>query len=301
MNSLSFLTNLYGKAFSFNKFVDFGFKPVRRFLKLFENIPFSKENISKINQIKGRKIPGLIVSLTSFPQRIPNIYKNILSIRNQSVVPEKIILWLSTEQFPDKKLPDSLLSLQDDLFEIRFVDGDIRSHKKYYYAFKNFPDKDVITLDDDTIYHPFTLEYLVNSHLKHPDKIIANTTRFIAIGPEGPEPYLNWKANKKAKQDKNLLQIGMGGVLYPKGVMPELTLNKDLFMSLTPYADDIWLNAMARLNDVEIVQSENTMNFWEINQKSESLTTANWLEGRNDLQINKVREYFLTNYNKEIY
>lgn len=73
---------------------------------------------------------------------------------NQTLQPREIILWLSKEQFPTTdSLPESLKSREDDVFKIRMVDGDIRSHKKYYYVVKEYTD-DLIFLIDDDIYYP---------------------------------------------------------------------------------------------------------------------------------------------------
>ena len=56
---------------------------------------------------------NIIVSLTSFPQRIYEIHYTIFSLLNQTVKPSKVILWLAKEEFPnlEKDLPDTLLKL----------------------------------------------------------------------------------------------------------------------------------------------------------------------------------------------
>ena len=71
---------------------------------------------------------------------------------HQTFLPKKIILWLSKEQFDKKDLPDSLLSLENEVFEIRMVDGDIRSYKKSYYVLKEYPEDNVLLIDDDLFY-----------------------------------------------------------------------------------------------------------------------------------------------------
>src|SRR5690554_3260312 len=55
---------------------------------------------------------GLIVSFTSFPARIKKVHLVVESILRQTVLPHRIILWLSKEQFPtEKSLPKKLLEL----------------------------------------------------------------------------------------------------------------------------------------------------------------------------------------------
>ena len=76
-----------------------------------------------------------VVSLTSFPMRIERIWITIESIFRQTYKPLSIILWLSKEQFPNGELdlPKGLIKMRKRGLEIKFVEGDIRSHKKYKY------------------------------------------------------------------------------------------------------------------------------------------------------------------------
>ena len=47
----------------------------------------------------------IIASLTSYPARINIVPYVIASILNQTMKPDKIILWLGAEKFPDRNLP----------------------------------------------------------------------------------------------------------------------------------------------------------------------------------------------------
>ena len=49
-----------------------------------------------------------------------------------------------------KDIPDNLLGYYNKKqLEIIFVEEDLRSHKKYYYAFKEYQNDIIITIDDD--------------------------------------------------------------------------------------------------------------------------------------------------------
>ena len=54
---------------------------------------------------------GIIISLTSFPQRMYEIHYTLYSLLTQSVKPAKVILWLGEEQFPnlEKDIPEKVL------------------------------------------------------------------------------------------------------------------------------------------------------------------------------------------------
>ena len=65
-----------------------------------------------------KKIPSgpqeLIVSLTSYPARIDTVNQTIETLLNQSLCPDKVILWLAPEKFPNREadLPQQLLDLR---------------------------------------------------------------------------------------------------------------------------------------------------------------------------------------------
>ena len=78
----------------------------------------------------------MIVSLTSYPARMETIHQCLDSIYAQSMQPDKVVLWLAEEQFPnrEKDLPDSLLEdLDAGKIEVFWCD-DLGSHKKYFYT-----------------------------------------------------------------------------------------------------------------------------------------------------------------------
>ena len=52
---------------------------------------------------------------------------------------EKIVLYLSLDEFPDRTVPNELSALAGDRFEIRFVEGNLRPYKKLLYALTDFP------------------------------------------------------------------------------------------------------------------------------------------------------------------
>lgn len=251
---------------------------------------------------EGKRIENLIVSFTSFPARIEKVWMVVECIKRQTYLPEKIILWLSKDQFPtDSSIPQSLWSRVDELFEIRMVGGDIKSHKKYYYAFRDFKIKTIITIDDDVFYHPDTIKTLVKTSQKYRSCVVANVTARITFTNGRLDSYTLWDTNIKAYNSNNLIQKGIGGVLYPPNQLPALTLREDLFMELAPMADDLWLNAMGRLKNICVVQSPLHLLYLEIKDNSPSLSTTNVGQNKNDEQIRKIRSYFMRNYDNDLY
>ena len=260
-----------------------------------------KDFFSKQSSPGEEQKPGIIVSLTSFPARIKDVWKTIASIKRQTCQPEKIILWLSKDEFPEEKLPDVLENMQDNLFQVRFVEGNVGSHKKYLYAFKEFADHTIVTLDDDMFYHKDVLKCLVDVSEKNRGKIIANRVRRIPVNDGPLSPYKKWKVKNLNPDDPDLIQIGVDGVLYPPGSLHREAFNSEIFMQLTPYADDVWLNAMARLNGTHVVYSGWKYRNIPVAEDSPSLEQINCEKGRNDIQIKELRRYIKTKFGKDIY
>ena len=302
MNILEITTCFYGHLRNYGMPV-WVLSPLRRIIRIIANRVLPKYLSREVIYASERR-DGLIVSFTSFPARIEDVWKVVECLKRQTILPEKIILWLSKKQFPEHDMiPDSLWSRKDNLFEIRLVDDDIRSHKKYFYVMQEYPKKDFITCDDDIFYDPYMIERLIKTSEKYPGCIIANHTSHIRITDDNELlPYATWRDNEEPFASSDRLQIGVGGVLYPNGTLHEMVLRKDLFMQLAPMADDIWLNAMARLQGTKVVQSGKAFITLEITNNSPSLCSINnGIKNMNDIQTQNIRRYFLENGIKDVY
>jgi len=237
---------------------------------------------SGINTSETREIK-FIVSLTSFPARINDIWICIETILRQSFKPDMIILWLAEEQFPDKKLPDSITNLIPRGLTIRFCDN-LRAHKKYYYTISEFPDANVITLDDDLYYHRDVLLNVVMLHVKYPGMITTNRAHKFTFDSTGIKPYRKWEHNvTDIKPSHLLMQTGGAGTLYPPGSLHPSAFNKAEIRSLCFQADDIWLKLMAFMNDTLVVTNQiyNKDNITIASTQKEKLVSTNVLGGGN--------------------
>jgi hypothetical protein len=237
-----------------------------------------------------------IVALTTFPARINRLWLVIETLLRQTCKPDKIILWLSTEQFSSlDQLPQNLQVLQERGLEIRFCNGDLRSHKKYFYAMQEFPNDYILTVDDDVFYHSGLIEKLLDLNRRYPDTICCNCASKVEIKNGDIAPYLSWPdVFSEQKPSAELMPIGVGGVLYPPNSMSTEVFNVDVFREICFLADDIWLNIMARLQGT-LVAKTNYDSFYlpVMNKNNLTLNSINNIEGQNDVQINAVRNYCL--------
>ncbi len=186
----------------------------------------------------------IIVSLTSFDKRINDVAFTIESLMQQSMKPNRIILWLDNSF--QNKLPQSLIYQQKRGLEINFC-KDIRSYTKLVPSLRNYPNDAIITFDDDLLYDYDIIERLIKAYLQNPNMIHAcRANRMILDHHNKPIPYLQWnrKINEVGPNRLNFL-TGVGGVLYPPRCLDEEVLNEDVFLDICKFADDVWFNAMA--------------------------------------------------------
>lgn len=218
-------------------------------------LQFELERQQLINDILYSTRPGttsqsygyepVIVSLTSFGKRVHEVAITIASLMRQTMLPNRIILWLD-DGLSEKELPEALILLQKRGLEIRFC-KDIRSYKKIIPALQAFPEATIITVDDDVIYHYEMLAGLVKAHQVSPNTIFCHRMHRMAMTDDGAvAPYHKWQKDVHDLLESPLnFPVGIGGVLYPPHSLDEEVLNENVFTNICPYADDIWLKAMA--------------------------------------------------------
>ena len=246
-----------------------------------------------------RRDRKVVCSLTSFPARIDEIWISIETIFRQTYKADEIILWLSKDQFAGQELPLSILNCQEKGLTIRWVDGDLRSHKKYFYVLQEYNDKDVdvVSLDDDLYYPDRLLENLVCMAHRHPHSICATRVHKMTYDREGQlKPYRQWIHNYNPKQEMcsdELFFTSGAGTLIPSGVMPADTFNAEVFKRICFHADDVWLNMQAKKAGIDIY-TNNKYNKDEISighSQDVKLVNENVLSGGNDKQIEAVVKY----------
>ena len=203
-----------------------------------------------INQSEQRD-KQIIISLTSFPQRINTVIKTIKTLLTQTMKPDMVILWLAPEQFPNKEndLPKELLDLKNFGLTIDWY-KDIRSYKKIVPTLKKYPDSIIITTDDDIYYAPDTVETLYKSYLEHPNEIHAHRCDWLDAGINN----ITWAKTRELFKDLHRGEAGFrqrltgyGAVLYPPNSLHKDVINENLIAKTIPTHDDIWLWAMAVL------------------------------------------------------
>ena len=119
---------------------------------------------------KDKRDVPIVVTMTSFPARFKTIHLAIKSIMAQTIKPDKIILYLD-ENVDDAQITEKMRKLKEYGLEIKKRPVDMKVHKKYYYAMKEYPDAIIVTADDDCMYRKGLISTLLETHKKYPQTV----------------------------------------------------------------------------------------------------------------------------------
>ncbi len=210
---------------------------------------------------------SLVASVTTLPSRLPLVHLALESIFAQTVKPSKVVLWLSDETNPALVETAELSALQRKGLDIRFV-KDVGPHTKLMYALEAFPDKAIVTFDDDIMYPINMIQSLWIQHKVFPDAVISNWARELAfdefgkvlgvrsgrlLTPANLDQDIEQAKRYEPKPTLKGFPYGTSGVLYPPGSLSQRVFEVETFRRLCPKEDDIWFRAMGILNGTPIV------------------------------------------------
>ena len=241
--------------------------------------------------------PRLIVSLTSYGDRLETLDICIKSLLKQTKKADKIVVYL-TNDLHENELPPKLLALREQGVEFHFIPLDLRPHKKYYYAMQEFPNDVIVTVDDDVIYDPELLAKLYQTYQKFPQCIVAGRAHEITFDEKGEfELYNDWKweSTVENRPSMRFIATGAGGVLYPPHLINlNILLNlENVYRYLT--VDDLWLKTAEVLSGVTTVMCDRRM---EENRRGiphtqeQGLFNNNVGHNENDVQLKDLNQRF---------
>ena len=250
----------------------------------------------RVGVTQQKRNPEIMISLTSYPKRFPEIDLCIKSLVNQNMKADRIVLWLGNDTSIEEmeRLKDKYASYGLEVY--RDADNNFYSHKKYYYAMRDYPEDIIVTADDDLIYPSDWLSSLYRSYVKHPDCISARRVGRIAWNAQGePLPYIKWPGEVKAKAPSHSLYATPGaGALFPPKCLDKEVLNHAVSIEKARTADDLWMKTMAVLSGVKVVWAENAMIMpTTINlHQDQELSNINVENGHNDIIFRDLCTYY---------
>lgn len=249
-------------------------------------------------QLADEKARNVIVSLTSYGDRIPDLKYTLYSLVVQSIRPEKIIVNIAFDD--ETKLNDEIKAFEKYDVEFFFC-KDTRSYKKLLPTVQRFPNACIVTADDDLYFEKNWLQELYETHKKYPDDVCCHLVYKITHHNGVINTYKSWIHNYRlCSADRSLFLLGGAGVLYPPNTFYKDIDKEDLFTKLAPLADDLWFYFMVILNGGTIRQVKNPQsNYRLVNPyreygivSGETLTQQNVGENKNDKQLRNILSYY---------
>ncbi len=217
-----------------------------------------KIDISSLSLNKEPRETTLTFTLTSFPARINTVQYTLRTLFTQSVKPDRVVLWLSSEEFDGVELPDSIKEFQKVGLEVRFCEN-LLGHKRYYKLIEEQKDNELIVMfDDDILFPKYLVERLYTTWKKFPNCVVSE--RGLLLTFDG-EKILNpgyWSPISKVglkKPSYRLLSGPGGGCLLPPGALYKDACDPEIIKKLALRADDLWLMFMMVQNDVRVIRT----------------------------------------------
>lgn len=187
-----------------------------------------------------------IVSLTSMAVRMPVLRYTLLSLLEQTVSADLIVLNLSREPYLQDEgirlLPDWLRDLQDrELVAVRWTEN-TGPYRKLLPTLLECGDDDIlVTCDDDVIYEERWLESLLDHALQYPGAIVCGQARVPVRNVAGRlQSYVQWPRVTKDGDYPFLVPIGVAGIVYRKRLVDNDFITWREFLRVAPKQDDLW-------------------------------------------------------------
>ncbi len=229
----------------------------------------------------------VVVSLTSYGDRIQSVAVAIESIGRGTVKPRRLVLWLdSPELFATR--PESLRRLERRGLEIKLT-SNYGPHTKYYPYVQSLDGHatPLVTADDDIIYPRNWLALLMEANHQHPDAITGHWVSIMGTSAGVVDDYGTWARAKDTAVRPANFAPGVSGVIYPPAMLEELKRRGDGFLTACPGADDIWLHWVALRAGIPVRQVRPGPRHFPIipGSQGQALMNTNVGENRNDLWI----------------
>ena len=249
-------------------------------------LPVTQKNVAQ----------DVVVSLTSYPARLPQLHLVIRSLLHQKLAPREIVLYLGNDT-RDEDIPSSLRELEKYNFTIKTGCEDLKPHKKYFFAMQEYPDDAVITVDDDVIYDKDFVQDLYNCYKKFPGCVASRRVHRMIQDTLGNIKSYNdwqWECRDILEPSHQLFTTGCGGVLYPPHILPPEAFDAAAIKAHCLNTDDVWLKFMELKAGARVVfTNSKVMHPLTVRktQASALMHTNTAAENRNDLNIKAMESF----------
>lgn len=250
--------------------------------------------LSKTSPDQGNDA-AVVVTLTTYHLRFEQAKISIESILQQKTnVAFAVHLYLSRSDLDilGNNALSSLDSLKKRGLRVTVVDENLRSYKKLVYALAEYPEKTLVTADDDVCYPRYWLDQLLQTSQRFPHAVVCFRGHRLSVDRAGElhsygEMMQGDVASLALRPSYSLMPTGVSGILYPLGSLADIAVDKEMFLRLAPSADDVWFKVAAMLKGTKaILVSPRNRHFPHVpGSQDDSLFELNVAGGRNDVQM----------------
>ncbi|HED1778825.1 TPA: glycosyltransferase family 2 protein [Raoultella ornithinolytica] len=227
----------------------------------------------------------LIVNLTTTHSRLDLCSITLYSLLNQSMLPDKIRVWISEESYLSdhgiKEIPDYLLSLNriKDIIEFVYTKN-TGPYRKIFPALKKADENDVLVYaDDDVVYHREWLNSLFTTFKKY------DTTNIVAARVRLKRKnifnkYKSYVAYPICFNEQTLLNdyiiTGLGGAILMKKHINSKYIYMEDYVDIAPKTDDLWISEIISLSKTNVTTCPKAIEcLTEINHSNNALSANN--------------------------
>ncbi|MFZ9046787.1 MAG: hypothetical protein ACO2ZZ_13085 [Cyclobacteriaceae bacterium] len=253
------------------------------------------QNLAREDILQPRSIvrDDVVVSLTMKPGREDAAILTIKSLLHQDLRPSEIILWLAKEEFEITKLPKAFFQLQKLGLTVRYVGRNLKSYNKIVPTLRAYPDKKIVTADDDILYPPWWLSLLLSEGDANPDSIVGyRCFEMIKDNYGSISSYSGWPFTENRNSELQHFATGVSGIYYPASVFEQTVLDEEIISEICPHADDIWLKVQAILCKKRVRQVFDYSQHFPIVSATQENALQKINKSKNDDQLSGLMKYY---------
>lgn len=194
----------------------------------------------------SRLTGDFVVSITSHPPRLSFVVKAIKQLAQQTLLPKLVQVNLPDSMKNDFTLAD--IGQMPFEIEVDFLE-DFGPAMKLLPTISKFPNRCIITVDDDVIYPPNRFKELYEAGRTTEARVICSMSRIVPTERLSLlASYASWPlASNGLNIVRDFIPLGAEGVLYKPRAMHPIVNNLDLMRAASQTTDDFWFWFASRL------------------------------------------------------
>jgi len=210
-----------------------------------------------VDKITSDKEEPIFVSMTSWKKRLKYVPQAISNLKKQTIQPDKVFVWLSSEEISKAEVPQELFN--DGFVEVKWVDKNIKSFKKFL-TIQQHPEAFNVIVDEDMLYVPTFIEDLMKCSKEHNNNgvVCYSCNACTTSGDPWGDVFPKMKSDIK--------WVSGGVTLYPPNVFPMESFDYyyDIMKNYENHCDEAFLMPFIIHNNIPIyvVKDDNWRTFF---------------------------------------